>query len=154
LRIRAALALVLLCGVPLLASSAGRAATSVSAKCIGSKSFRLSSTVCEYHFQQPFLLSGYSTGGSSTLSYAVQCGHSPIWPMKNAVIDRRVWYKRSITVSGAFSVLGAKGAPLAAKHCVAANGKAAVLIVKLKMSKRVKRTNLDVRLDSSLPWGR
>jgi len=71
------------------------------------------------------------------------------------MIDRKVWFRRSLTVRGAFSVLGAKGTPLAAKRCAAkGKGKAALLTVKLKMSKRVTRTNLVVTMDSSLPWGK
>jgi hypothetical protein len=156
LRVWVALALALLCSVPLFGSSAGRAATSpspASAKCYGYKGFRLSSATCEYRYGQPFVLKGYSKGGPSTLSYTVRCGNGPTWPMKSAAIDRRVWYRRSTTVRGAFSVYGAKGTPLAAKHCVAASGKAPLLTVKLKMSKTVTRTNLLVRMDSSLPWG-
>jgi hypothetical protein len=157
LRIRAALALALLCSVSLSGSSAGQAATSasvVSAKCYGYKGFHSSSTICEYRYGQPFLLKGYSRGGPSTLSYVVQCANNPTRPMRNAVIDRKVWYMRSITVKGAFTVLGAKSTPLAAKHCAAANGKAPLLTVKLKMGKSVTKTNLVVRMDSSLPWGK
>ena len=157
-RVVTALAFTLLCSASLLAASTSQAAGSagaVSARCFSQKSFRSSSTVCEYRFEQPFLLTGYSRGGSSTLSYAVQCGNSPTWPLKSAMIDRKVWFRRSLTVRGAFSVLGAKGTPLAAKRCAAkGKGKAALLTVKLKMSKRVTRTNLAVTMDSSLPWGK
>ena len=156
MRVWLALALALLCSVLLLGSSAVRAATSpspVGTKCYGYKEFRSSSTICEYRYGQPFVLKGYSKGGPSTLSYAVKCGNGPAWPMKSAAIDRRAWYRRSTIVRGAFSVYGAKGTPLAAKHCVAANGKAPLLTAKLKMSKPVTRTNLVVRMDSSLPWG-
>lgn len=155
-RIATALAFTLLCSASLFAANASQAAVSagaVSARCFSQKSFRSSSTVCEYRFEQPFLLKGYSKGGSSTLSYSVQCGSSPAWPIKNAKIDRKVWFMRSLTVRGTFSVLGAKGAPLAAKRC-SKKGKAALLTVKLKMSKRVTRTNLAVTMDSSLPWGK
>jgi hypothetical protein len=150
------LVFALFCSASLLAASASQAAVStgaVSARCFSQKSFRSSSTVCEYRFEQPFSLKGYSKGGSSTLSYTVQCGNSPTWPLKSAQIDHRVWFRRSLTVRGSFSVLGAKGTPLAAKRC-AAKGKAALLTVKLKMSKRVTRTNLAVTMDSSLPWGK
>lgn len=157
-RVATALAFTLLCSASLLAASTSQAAGSagaVSARCFSQKSFRSSSTVCEYRFEQPFLLKGYSKGGSSTLSYAVQCGNSPTWPLKSSMIDRKVWFRRSLTVRGAFSVLGAKGTPLAAKRCAAkGKGKAALLTVKLKMSKRVTRTNLAVTMDSSLPWGK
>jgi len=152
-RVATALAFTLLCSASLLAASTSQAAGAVSARCFSQKSFRSSSTVCEYRFEQPFLLKGYSKGGSSTLSYAVQCGNSPTWPLKSSMIDRKVWFRRSLTVRGAFSVLGAKGTPLAAKRCTA-KGKAALLTVKLKMSKRVTRTNLAVTMDSSLPWGK
>lgn len=151
-----ATATALLCGVMLLGSSSSRAATSISsisAKCSGHRALRASNSVCEYRFEQPFLLSGYSRGGASTLTYVIQCASDRSWPPKDAAIDRRVWFKRSFRVKGNFTLLGARDAPPAAEHCFAMRGKAPILSVTLKMNRGVTRTNLVVRLDNSLPWG-
>ncbi|MGA9761340.1 MAG: hypothetical protein WBQ14_02845 [Gaiellaceae bacterium] len=148
-----ATATALLCGVMLLGSSSSRAASSISARCSGYKALRASNSVCEYRFEQPFLLSGYSRGGASTLTYAIQCASDRSWPPKDAAIDRRVWYKRSFKVSGNFALLGARDAPSAAEHCFVARGKTPILSVTLKMNRGVTRTNLVVKLDNSLPWG-
>jgi hypothetical protein len=157
LRIAFAAAAALLCGFPLLVSGTSQAASSTSpvrARCVSFKEAHTSSTVCEYRFEQPFRVSGYSNGGQSTLSYSVQCGTYSAWPVRKAAIEHRAWYRRSLTVRGNFKILGGKGAPSAARHCDAASGKAALLSVTLTMSRGVTRTNLVVRLDSSLPWGR
>jgi hypothetical protein len=157
LRIGFVLAATLLCGFPLLDSNTSQAASSTSsvrARCVSSKEARTSSTVCEYRFEQPFLVSGYSSGGQSTLSYSVQCGKDSAWPVRKEAIEHRAWYRRSLTVRGNFKILGGKGAPPAARRCDAARGKAALLSVTLTMSRGVTKTNLVVRLDSSLPWGR
>jgi hypothetical protein len=156
LRVLVALTTTLLCSIPLYSSGASLAGTPsrpIGDKCFSHKAIGVSSTVCDFAVGQPFLLRGYSKGGPSTLSYTVQCGNDPSWPMSKAAIDRRVWYKRSLTVKGNFKVYGTKDTLSATRHCAAARGKAALLSVKLKMSKRVTRTNLVVRLDSSLPWG-
>ncbi|HEY5478284.1 MAG TPA: hypothetical protein VIJ84_01570 [Gaiellaceae bacterium] len=158
MRIGIAVALVtaLLCGVLQLGSSTGQAAVStgsISAKCFSYRATRSSNTFCEYRFEQPFLLTGYSKGGSSILSYTVQCGEDGSWPLKTAAIDRKVWFRRSFTVKGNFKLYGGDGAPSAARHCDPAQGKAPVLSVTLKMGRGVTKTNLIVRLDSSLPWG-
>jgi hypothetical protein len=150
-----AMAMALLCSVPLFGSSAGQAASSsrsISARCFGYKAPRVSNSVCEYRFEQPFLLSGYSKGGASTLTYTVQCASDRLWPPKDAAIDRRAWYKRSFKVSGNFALYGARYAPPAAEHCAAARGKVPVLSVMLKMNRGVTKTSLIVRLDNSLPW--
>ena len=159
MRIGIAVALVtaLLCGVLQLGSSTGQAAVStgsISAKCFSYRATRSSNTFCEYRFEQPFLLTGYSKGGSSILSYTVQCGEDGSWPLKTAAIDRKVWFRRSFTVKGNFKLYGGDGAPSAARHCDPAQGKAPVLSVTLKMGRGVTKTNLTVRLDSSLPWGK
>jgi len=86
LRVASALVTALLCSIPLFSSSAGFAANpagSIGDRCFSSKAIGVSSTVCDYSLGQPFLLKGYSRGGSSTLSYAVQCGNSPTWPLKS-----------------------------------------------------------------------
>jgi len=135
LRVWLALALALLCSVLLLGSSAVRAATSpspVGTKCYGYKEFRSSSTICEYRYGQPFVLKGYSKGGPSTLSYAVEVRERPRLANEKRS-DRSTGLVQALDiVRGAFSVYGAKGTPLAAKHCVAANGKAPLLTAKLK----------------------
>jgi hypothetical protein len=157
LRISIALATAaLLCSISLLGSGASQAAgrdNSIGAKCLGYKTSHVSITVCDYGLRQPFLLRGYSRGGSSTLSYTVQCGNAAFWPTRRAAIDHRVWFRRSVTVSGRFKIYGVKDTPRAARHCAVAKGKTAFLTIKLKMGKRVTRTNLVVRLDSTLPWG-
>ena len=157
MRIVSALATALLCSVTLLDSSVSQAANStasVSARCFSNRSARVSSTVCEYGFEQPFLLRGYSKGGTSTLSYSVQCGRDSSWPKNKEAIEHKAWYRRSVKVRGSFKIYGGRGAPPAARHCVAARGKAALLSVTLKMNRGVTKTNLIVRLDSSLPWGK
>ena len=151
------LATALLCAVLQFDLSTGQAAastSSISAKCFSYKAARSSNTVCEYRFEQPFLLTGYSKGGSSSLSYTVQCGEDGSWPLKTAAIDRKVWFRRSFTVKGNFKLYGGGGAPAAARHCDPAQGKAPVLSVTLKMGRGVTKTNLTLRLDSSLPWGK
>ena len=155
LRVASALVTALLCSIPLFSSSAGFAANSADSigdRCFSSKAIGVSSTVCDYSLGQPFFLKGYSRGGSSTLTYTVQCGSDPSWPTRKAAIDRRIWYRRSISVTGNFKIFGDKDTLPAARHCVAARGKTAVLSVTLKMSRSATRTNLIVRLDSSLPW--
>jgi hypothetical protein len=155
LRIATALAVALLGSIPLFGSGVGQAATSASQigpKCFNYKATRVSSTICDYGFELPFSLTGYSRGGSSSLSYTVQCGNGTSWPMSPAAIDRRVWYKRSLTVRGHFTIFGAKDTLPAASHCQASRGKVALLTVKLRMGEGVTKTSLAVRLDSSLPW--
>jgi hypothetical protein len=156
LRIATALVTALLCGVSLFCSSTSRAASPGNWNGTGCFSYQaphVSNTVCDYSFGQPFVLKGYSKGGPSTLSYTVQCRTGRHGPMGNSLIDRRIWYKRSISVKGHFKVYGAKGAFPAAKHCVSTRGKGPVLTVSLKMGRTTTRTNLAVTLDSSLPWG-
>ncbi len=156
LRIATALAAALLSSLPLVASSSSQAAvstSSISARCFSYKTDRVTNSVCEYVFEQPFLLKGYSDGGPSVLSYAVRCGPALTWPVNVSAIDDRVGYKRSITVRGSFNVLGGKGAPTAARRCAAQRKMAAFLTVKLKMGRGVTKTNLIVKLDNSLPWG-
>jgi hypothetical protein len=133
-------------------SRAATSTSSISARCLGYKLARTSVSLCEYRFEQPFLLTGYSKGGSSALSYTVQCGNDGASPI--STIDHKVWYKRSFTVNGNFKVHGGAGAPLAARHCAADQGKAPVLSVTLKMNRGTIKTNLIVRLDNSLPWGK
>ena len=155
MRIVTALATALLCGVSLFGSSVSQAASTAKGGgtgCLGYKAPRVSNTVCDYGFGQPFVLKGYSKGGSSTLSYTVQCSKSTYRPGKYGPIDRKIWYKRTFLVKGNFKVYGAKGAFRATRHCDAARGKGPVLTVQLKMGKGTKRTNLIVRLDSNLPW--
>jgi hypothetical protein len=156
LRIVTALATALLCGVSLFGSSVSQAAFPAKwngTGCFSYKALHTSNTVCDYGFGQPFVLKGYSKGGSSTLSYTVQCRKGTHGPMNKALIDRRIWYKRSITVRGNFKVYGAKGAFPATRHCVAAQGKGPVLAIKLRMGRSATRTNLVIRLDSNLPGG-
>ncbi len=153
----AATALVfgLLCSALSLCSGASRAAAAGStsgASCSTNKSPGLSNTICDYAFKQPFVLKGYSRGGSSTLTYDVRCGEVATWPLSGAVIERRVWYKHSTTVKGRFAVYGSSSTYLAAGHCLAVRGKRPVLTVKLKMGRGVTGTSLAVRLDESLPW--
>jgi hypothetical protein len=119
LRIITALAVALLGSILLFGSGVSQAATSASTlgpKCFSYKATRVSSTICDYGFEQPFSLTGYSRGGSSSLSYTVQCGNGTTWPMSRAAIDLRVWYKRSLTVRGHFKVFGAKDTVPAASH--------------------------------------
>jgi hypothetical protein len=139
----------------LLCSSASRAAAAGSTfgtSCLINRSPGLSNTICDYAFKQPFVLKGYSRGGSSTLTYDVRCGKVATWPLSSAVIERRVWYKHSTTVKGRFAVYGSKGTFLAAGHCLATRGTSPVLTVMLKMGEGVTKTSLAVRLDESLPW--
>ena len=157
MRIAVALAVALLCSLPLYRSSTGQAANpsgSIGTRCFSYKVTHVSSTICDYGSQQPFVLKGYSKGGASTLSYAVQCVNRAFWPMHRRVIDRKVRYRHSVTVKGNFKVYGTKNTRRAARHCSAAKGKAALLTVRLTMTRRVTMTNLVVRLDSTLPWGR
>ena len=150
-----ALVIALLCSAPLLCSGASRAAAAGStfrASCSTNKSPGLSNAICDYAFKQPFVLKGYSRGGSSTLTYDVRCGEIATWPLSSAVIERRVWYKHATTVKGRFAVYGSKSTFLAAGHCLVVRGKSPVLTVKLKMGRGVTGTSLAVRLDESLPW--
>jgi hypothetical protein len=156
-RIAVTLAVASLCSLPLYRSSTGQAANpsgSIGTRCFSYKVTHVSSTICDYGSQQPFLLKGYSKGGTSTLSYAVQCVNRAFWPTRRRVIDRKVWYRHSLTVRGNFKVYGRKTTLRASRHCSAAEGKAALLTVRLRMTRRVTTTNLVVRLDSTLPWGR
>jgi len=155
LRATTALVIAVLCSAPLLCSGASRAAAASStygASCSTDRSPSLSNTICDYAFKQPFLLNGYSRGGSSTLTYNVRCAKAATWPLSSAVIERRVWYKRSTTVKGRFAVYGSKSTFLAAGHCLAIRGTSPVLTVMLKMGEGVTKTSLAVRLDESLPW--
>ena len=157
MRIAITLTVVLLCSLPLYRSSTGQAANpngSIGTRCFSYKVTHVSSTICDYGSRQPFLLKGYSKGGASTLSYTVQCVNRAFWPMHRRVTDRKVWYKNSVTVRGNFKVYGTKYTLRATRHCSAAEGKAALLTVRLKMTRKVTTTNLVVRLDSTLPWGR
>jgi len=153
-RTGAALA-VLLFSIPLFgpsASQAARSSDSVGARCVIHRASGVSSAVCDYSFGQPFVLAGYSRGGQSTLSYAVQCGNDQSWPRNTAAIDRTPWGKRSFSVRGNFKIYGSRTTLSASKHCDATRGQAALLHVTLKMSKRVTKTNLVVKLDVGLPW--
>jgi hypothetical protein len=156
LRIATALVTALLCGVPLFSPRVSQAASSATRNDVGCFSYtapRASNAVCNYGFMQPFVLKGYSKGGPSTLSYAVQCRKGTSGPMNKALVDRRIWYKRSTTVSGTFEIRGVKDAVPAARHCVPAQGMGPVLTISLKMGRGTTRTNLAITLDSSLPWG-
>ena len=156
MRTAVTLAVALLCSLPLCRSSTSQAANpsgSIGTRCFSYKVTHISSTICDYGSQQPFLLKGYSKGGTSTLSYAVQCVNHTFWPMHRRASDRKVWYRHSLTVRGNFKVYGTKNALRASRHCSAAEGKAALLTVRLRMTRRVTTTNLVVRLDSALPWG-
>ena len=156
MRITTALATVLLCGILLFGSSTSQAAASPGKSnrtgCFSYKALHASNTVCDYSFGQPFVLKGYSRGGASTLSYTVQCRKGRHGSIDKALIDRRIWYKRSITVRGSFKVFGSKDALPATRHCIAARGKSPVLTIRLRMGKGVTRTNLVITLDSNLPW--
>lgn len=157
MRTATALVIALLCSIPVFFVSAGGVATAsgwYDTRCSSERAIGLSNSVCDYSFKQPFLLKGYSRGGTSTLSYTVRCGNGTEWPMSSATIDRRVWYQRSVKVSGNFKVYGSKGAFIAAGHCLASQGKSPLLLVRLKMGQSATRTSLDIRLDDNLRWGR
>ncbi len=146
----------MLCGIPLFYPSVSQATSPAKvngAECFSYQTPRVSSAVCNYGFEQPFVLKGYSKDGSSTLSYAVQCSRGTYGPTNEALVDRRSWYKRSFTVKGNFKVYGAKSAFPATRHCVSADGRSPVLTVTLKMGKSATKTNLSIKLDSNLPWG-
>ena len=151
-----ALVTALLYGVQLFSPSVSQATSPAKWNGTGCFSYqvpRISNAVCDYGFERPFVLKGYSRGGFSTLSYAVQCSRGTNGPKNEALIDRRSWYKRSFTVKGDFKVYGAKGALPATGHCVSADGESPVLTVSLKMGGSVTKTNLSIKLDSDLPWG-
>lgn len=82
----------------------------------------------------------------------MRCGNGTEWPMNSKVIDRRVWYRRSITVRGSFKIYGSRGASLAARHCRAVRRKSPLLTVTLKMGQSATRSSLAIRLDDTLPW--
>ncbi|MGC9974008.1 MAG: hypothetical protein ABSC36_01280 [Gaiellaceae bacterium] len=156
MRITTALVTALLCGVLLFGSSVSQAAPAATwggTRCLGYKEPRASNTVCDYGFRQPFVLKGYSRGGSSTLSYTVQCRKNTSDPPRRAQIDHRIWFKRTFTVQGNFKIYGTRDALPATRHCDAAHGEGPVLTVRLEMGKGTTRTSLIVSLDSTLPWG-
>lgn len=155
LKIASTLVTALLCSLPLLFPSVSRATSPAKwngTGCFSYRTPRVSNTVCDYGVEQPFVLNGYSKGGVSTLSYAVQCSKNT-GAANEAPAGGRSWYKRSFTVKGNFTVYGAKSALLATKHCVSADGVSPILTVALKMGESAIKTNLSIRLDSNLPWG-
>ena len=155
MRIATALVTALLYSIPLFGPSASHAASPVGWNgkgCFSNKAPGVSNTVCDYGVAQPFLLKGYSKGGSSTLYYAVQCSKRTYGPFSKTLIDRRVWYTRSFKVTGNFKVYGARATLPATRHCVSANGESPVLTATLKMTGKTTKTRLSITLDSNLPW--
>ncbi len=154
MRIATALVAALLCGVLFDSSSSQAApvATWGGTRCLGYKEPRASNTVCDYSFRQPFVLKGYSRGGSSTLSYTVQCRKKTSDPTRSAPIDPKIWFKRTFSVQGNFTVYGTRDALPATRHCDVVHGEGPVLTVRLQMGKGTTRTSLIVSLDSTLPW--
>lgn len=145
----------MLCSVPLFFPSVSQATSPAKwdgTGCFSYQTPRVSNTVCDYGVEQPFVLKGYSKGGFSTLSYAVQCSKNTQEPANGVPTGGRSWYKRSFTVKGNFTIYGAKSALLATKHCVSADGMSPILTAALKMGESTIKTNLSIRLDSNLPW--
>jgi hypothetical protein len=102
----------------------------------------------------PFLLSGYSKGGSSTLSYVIQCEKYTGVPVSPVVIYPKVWYSHSQSITNNFNVYGLKGVVAAAKNCVPNQDRAPVLTVTLMSGAANPQISLHMKLDGTLPWGK
>ena len=75
----------------------------------------------------PFQLKGYSKGGTSTLSYALQCDGPA---SGKVVVYPQVWFESSQTVSGNFTVYGKKATMTAMAHCMYPKGPALIIFLK------------------------
>jgi len=102
----------------------------------------------------PFLLSGYSKGGSSTLSYVIQCEKYTGVPVSPVVMYKRVWYSKAKRVRGNFKAYGSKKLIAASGHCKGNQNKSPVLIVTLKQGNTAPKIYLGIKIDGNLPWGK
>lgn len=119
--------------------------------CVGYNTDGAMSYACSYP-GSPFLLSGYSNGGSSTLSYVLQCrkGYLPTNPV---VIYPKVLYSHSQSVKGNFKVYGLKSVATSGS-CSANQNKSTVLTATLRQGSSKPSILLRITLDGTLPWGK
>ena len=97
----------------------------------------------------PFQLKGYSKGGTSTLSYALQCDGPA---SGKVVVYPQVWFESSQTVSGNFTVYGKKATMTAMAHCMYPKGPA--LIIFLKPGGSGRSIHIVYTDNADFPWGK